>query len=59
MTKEIKTLTLAIVTKFRKNPKKLNKELTLIKFFIQQSNLFNGKKKKLYKFVNSHKINKK
>jgi len=56
MIQEIKTITLNTVRRFKNNPQKLNKELTLIKFFVQQSELFNGKKKKLYKFVNSHKI---
>jgi hypothetical protein len=56
MLKEIKSLTLETVTKFKKNPKKLNSELDLIKFFVQQSNLFNGRKKKLYKFINRSKI---
>jgi len=59
MMQEIKVITLNTVSKFKSSPKKLNSELVLIKFFVQQSNLFNGKKKKLYKFINSHKIKEK
>lgn len=56
MIEEIKTLTLASVRKFKHSPKKLNTELTLLKFYVQQSKLLTGKKKKLYKFINRNKI---
>lgn len=55
MIKDIKNLTHSMVTKFKKNPEKLNKELDKIKLFIKNSNLFNGKRYKLYKFINNNK----
>jgi hypothetical protein len=55
MMQDIKSLTHSIVTKFKKNPEKLNKELDKIKLFIKQSKLFNGKRYKLYKFINNNK----
>ncbi len=59
MIREIKIIILGIVRKYKHTPKRLNKELTLTKFFIQQSGLFQGKKKKLYKFINLYKIKEK
>lgn len=44
-----------MVTKFNKNPEKLNKELDKIKFLVKTSDLFNGKRYKLYKFINNNK----
>jgi hypothetical protein len=55
MIKDIKNLTHSITIKFKRNPEKLNKELDKIKLFVQQSKLFNGKRYKLYKFINNNK----
>lgn len=52
---DIKSLVFEIEQNFKNNKSKRNKELTLLKNYVKKSDLYNGKKKKLYKHINSSK----
>jgi hypothetical protein len=56
MEKEIKKIVMMLNLNYKSNPKKLNQELKLLLNYIKKSDLYKGKKKKLYKLINSNKI---
>ena len=51
--KQIKTLTLQTVVKYKYSKEKRNRELKRLKKFVKDSDLFIGQKRKIYKFINS------
>jgi len=53
--KAIDMLVMEIKYKF-KDPKKNNKEIQLLKKFVSSSDIFKGKRKKLYTKINKYKI---
>jgi Asp-tRNA(Asn)/Glu-tRNA(Gln) amidotransferase C subunit len=56
MDKEIKKIAMMASLKFKKNPQKLNSELKMLMNYVKKSDVFVGKKKKIYKTINSFKI---
>lgn len=51
--KTIKNIITRARIKYKYNPDKLSKELDNIRLFVSKSNLYIGKKKKLYKYISN------
>jgi hypothetical protein len=51
---DIKLFIITIKKKHGNNQNKMNKELNKLKKFVQQSDIFKGRKRKIYKLIKSN-----